>query len=183
MCTTPCAVALREKNNYADLTGLARIRWVTKVSGFMRSGQSSSWVTERGWSAITPTDIDPRLAAKRFLAGRRPLAAARHRRGCHEGEHRRQTDLGKVDEIGFVDLVPGSWSRPWRLDRCRDNRGLWQIHQTVNFGGERLPSETRRSLSSHNRTPVPASSPARTTVPSSKSRPTSVTPCGTRRGG
>src|ERR1700730_17860860 len=33
-CTTPCAVALREKNNYADLTGLARIRWVTKVSGF-----------------------------------------------------------------------------------------------------------------------------------------------------
>src|SRR3989442_6287483 len=33
-CTTPCAVALREKNNYGDLTGLARIRWVTKVSGF-----------------------------------------------------------------------------------------------------------------------------------------------------
>src|SRR5216110_1603108 len=34
MCTTPCAIALRDKNNYADLTGLARIRWVTKVSGF-----------------------------------------------------------------------------------------------------------------------------------------------------
>src|SRR5207249_2031969 len=34
MCTTPCAVALRDRNNYADLTGLARIRWVTKVSGF-----------------------------------------------------------------------------------------------------------------------------------------------------
>src|SRR5216684_2942422 len=33
-CTTPCAVALRDKNNYGDLTGLARIRWVTKVSGF-----------------------------------------------------------------------------------------------------------------------------------------------------
>src|ERR1700694_5172928 len=31
-CATPCAVALREKNNYGDLTGLARIRWVTKVS-------------------------------------------------------------------------------------------------------------------------------------------------------
>jgi len=34
LCTTPCAVALRDKNNYGDLTGLARIRWVTKVSGF-----------------------------------------------------------------------------------------------------------------------------------------------------
>ena len=33
-CTTPCAVSLRDKNNYADLTGLARIRWLTKVSGF-----------------------------------------------------------------------------------------------------------------------------------------------------
>src|SRR3954469_17829677 len=34
MCTTPCAVSLRDKNNMADLTGLARIRWVTKMSGF-----------------------------------------------------------------------------------------------------------------------------------------------------
>src|SRR5437868_2632302 len=33
MCTTPCAIALRDKNNMADLTGLARIRWVTKMSG------------------------------------------------------------------------------------------------------------------------------------------------------
>ena len=32
-CST-CAVAFREKNNFADLSGLARIRWVTKMSGF-----------------------------------------------------------------------------------------------------------------------------------------------------
>jgi hypothetical protein len=36
MCTSPCAIALRDKNNMADLTGLARIRWVTKMSGFTR---------------------------------------------------------------------------------------------------------------------------------------------------
>src|SRR5260221_8070342 len=30
MCTSPCAVALRDKANMADLTGLARIRWTTK---------------------------------------------------------------------------------------------------------------------------------------------------------
>ena len=34
LCATPCAVALRDRNNYGDLTGLARIRWVTKTSGF-----------------------------------------------------------------------------------------------------------------------------------------------------
>ena len=28
------AATLRDKNNYVDLTGLARIRWVTRVSGF-----------------------------------------------------------------------------------------------------------------------------------------------------
>ncbi len=33
-CATPCAAALRDKNNYADLSGLGRVRWVTKVSGF-----------------------------------------------------------------------------------------------------------------------------------------------------
>src|SRR5215475_4621643 len=34
MCTSPCAIALRDKTNMADLTGLARIRWTTKMSGF-----------------------------------------------------------------------------------------------------------------------------------------------------
>jgi hypothetical protein len=34
MCSTPCAVAFRDKNNFADVSGLARIKWVTKVSGF-----------------------------------------------------------------------------------------------------------------------------------------------------
>ncbi len=34
LCTSPVAVALRDKDNYVDLTGLARVRWETKVSGF-----------------------------------------------------------------------------------------------------------------------------------------------------
>src|SRR5271170_7728386 len=34
LATSPVAVALRDKGNYVDLTGLARIRWQTKVSGF-----------------------------------------------------------------------------------------------------------------------------------------------------
>ena len=34
LCPNACGLTLKDKNNYADLTGLARIRWVTKVSGF-----------------------------------------------------------------------------------------------------------------------------------------------------
>src|SRR5215510_12157785 len=34
LCTSPCGATLRDKTNYADLTGLARMRWVTKMSGF-----------------------------------------------------------------------------------------------------------------------------------------------------
>src|SRR5215208_4039659 len=34
LCTTPCAAALKDKNSYVDLSGLGRIRWITKTSGF-----------------------------------------------------------------------------------------------------------------------------------------------------
>jgi hypothetical protein len=34
VCATPVAVTLRDRANFVDLTGLARIRWVTRVSGF-----------------------------------------------------------------------------------------------------------------------------------------------------
>src|SRR5215475_14163370 len=34
MCTTPFAATLRDKNNYVDLTGLAKVRWTTRASGF-----------------------------------------------------------------------------------------------------------------------------------------------------
>ena len=33
-CLTPCAVALRNKTDYANLTGQARVRWRTRQSGF-----------------------------------------------------------------------------------------------------------------------------------------------------
>jgi hypothetical protein len=34
MCTTPFAATLRDKDNYVDLTGLAKVRWTTRASGF-----------------------------------------------------------------------------------------------------------------------------------------------------
>jgi hypothetical protein len=112
MCTTPCAVALREKNNYADLTGLARIRWVTKVSGFHQvrpivkladgtwlvgdhtDGSTADWLQ----SDFSLTDV-------RWL--RLDITAV-----VTKGNVVEKPDMSKVDEIGFVDLLPGSGHGP-----------------------------------------------------------------------
>lgn len=112
LCTAPAALALRDKDNYVDLTGLARIRWETKVSGFHKvhpivkladgtwlvgdqaDGSIVDWhdnefsISEVRWMKI---DINKVLTRGNFV------------------EH---PDLSKVDEIGFADLLPGSGHGP-----------------------------------------------------------------------
>ena len=112
MCTTPCAVALREKNNYVDLTGLARIRWVTKVSGFHQVRPIVK-LGDGTWLAGDHTDgstVD-------WLQSEFSLADVRWLRldinvVVTKGNIVDKPDLSKVDEIGFVDLVPGSGHGP-----------------------------------------------------------------------
>ena len=112
MCTTPCAVAFRDKNNVADLSGLARIKWVTKVSGFHHvrpivkladgtwlvgdhsDGSTVDWLTsefslaEVRWLQLDITNI------------------------VTKGNVVEKPDLTRVDEIGFADLIPGSGHGP-----------------------------------------------------------------------
>ena len=112
MCTSPCAVAFREKTNFADLTGLGRIRWNTKMSGFHQvrpivkladgtwlvgdraDGSTKDWLT----SEISFADL-------RWLK----LDIARV---VTTGNFVDKVDLSKVDEIGFADLMPSSGHGP-----------------------------------------------------------------------
>jgi len=108
LCSTPCAVAFREKSNFADLSGLARIRWVTKMSGFHQvrpivkladgtwlvgdhaDGSTADWLT----SEIALADVRwLRLDINNVVT---------------KGTFVDKPDLSKVDEIGFADLTPGS---------------------------------------------------------------------------
>jgi hypothetical protein len=107
-CTSPCAVAFRDKTNYADLTGLARIRWNTKMSGFHQirpivkladgtwligdkpDGATTDWIV----SEISFADV-------RWL--RLDIAGV-----LTKGTLLDKVDLSRVDEIGFADLMPGS---------------------------------------------------------------------------
>ena len=98
LCTTPCAVALRDKNNFADLTGLARMRWVTKngtwLVGDHSDGSVADWhVSEFNLSEVRwlKLDIERVVTTGNFVD---------------------KPDLSKVDEIGFADLIPGSGHGP-----------------------------------------------------------------------
>lgn len=109
LCTNNCAITLRDKKNNVDLTGLATIRWRTKVTGFHQlhpivkladgtwlvgdhaAGFSSDWVE----SQIQLADVRwRRLDIQDVVEGR--------------GEDWvEKPDLSRVEEIGFTELMRG----------------------------------------------------------------------------
>jgi hypothetical protein len=108
LTTGPTAATLRDKNNYVDLSGLGRIRWQTKASGFHQvrpvlkladgtmlvgdhiDGTFTDWLTtevtiaDTHWVKLDPTRV------------------------VTVGGWVEHPDLTKVDEVGFADLMPGS---------------------------------------------------------------------------
>lgn len=108
-CTANWAVSLRDKDSFADLTGLAKVRWRSKQAGFrqlrlilkLASGQ---WII--GDQGDGPS-VDWRLSE--FNIG-----DLRWRRldikTVVEGAPVDKPDLSRVDEIGWTDLMPGGGS-------------------------------------------------------------------------
>jgi hypothetical protein len=112
MCPSACAMTLRDKTNFADLTGLARIKWLTKVSGFhvvrpvVRLADGTMLVGDHTHGST----VD-------WLTDEFSLSEVRWRRLDPErvvtvGDWVANPDLSKVDEIGFADLLPGSGHGP-----------------------------------------------------------------------
>ena len=107
-CTTPCAVALRDKTNFADLSGLARIRWNTKTSGFHQVRPALK-LADGTWVVGDRADGSTRdwLFTEFNLADVRWLRLDIER-VVTTGNILTNVDLSKIDEIGFADLMPGS---------------------------------------------------------------------------
>jgi hypothetical protein len=111
-CSTPCAAALRDKNNYADLSGLGRIRWVTKVSGFHQVRPilklaDGTWLVGDHTDGSTADWLQSEFSLADVHWLRLDVNAV-----VTKGNIVDKPDLSKVDEIGFVDLVPGSGHGP-----------------------------------------------------------------------
>jgi hypothetical protein len=106
MVTSPVAVTLRDRNNYIDLTGLARLRWITRTQslhvlhpvvkladGTLLAGshtistdgeylESEVAFGNQHWFKLDPQKVVTTVEVK-------------------------NPDLSRVDEIGWVDLMPG----------------------------------------------------------------------------
>jgi hypothetical protein len=112
LCTSPCGLALRNKESLADLTGVARIRWTTKMSGYHQIRPIVK-LTDGTWLAADRTDGSTRdwMVSELFFADLHwmKLDIARAVTTGTTVEH---PDLSKVDQIGFVDLMPGSGHGP-----------------------------------------------------------------------
>src|SRR5262245_5233143 len=108
MCTTPCAVALRHKTQMADLSGLARMRWNTKVSGFHQIRPIVK-LADGTWLVGDRTDGTVRdYLYTEFSFADVKWMKLDITRAVTTGSVLDKVDLSKVDEIGFVDLMPGS---------------------------------------------------------------------------
>jgi hypothetical protein len=112
LCATPCAVALRDRNNYGDLTGLARMRWVTKVSGFHQVRPivklaDGTWLVGDHADGSTVDWLQSEFAISEVHWLRLDINTV-----VTKGNIVDKPDLSRVDEIGFVDLTPGSGHGP-----------------------------------------------------------------------
>ncbi len=112
LCASPCGVAFRHKQSYVDLTGLASIKWTTKVSGLhairpVVKLADGTWLVADQASGSTVGWLESELAfaSMRWLNLDADQAVTK-------GTWVEHPDLHRVDEVGFVDLMPGSGHGP-----------------------------------------------------------------------
>ena len=117
MCTAPVAATVRDKNNFVDLTGLAKVRWITRASGFHQvrpvvkladgtflvgdhtdASTTTFLESEFSFTGLRWIKLDPERVVTTGVYG--PVGEA-----SSWVEH---PDLSKVDEVGFADLMPGT---------------------------------------------------------------------------
>ncbi|HEX4133950.1 MAG TPA: hypothetical protein VHY84_04940 [Bryobacteraceae bacterium] len=117
MCTTPFAGTLRDKDNYVDLTGLAKIRWTTRASGFhavrpLIKLMDGTFLVGDHADASTTTFLESEFtfAGLRWmkLDVDRVVTVGRYGPVGEASSWADTPNLSKVDEVGFVDLIPGS---------------------------------------------------------------------------
>jgi hypothetical protein len=108
LCASSCALALSHKDSYVDLTGKAKIRWYTKVSGFHQVRPvlklaDGTWLIGDHVDANTFDYLESEFypSQVRWLKLDMPKVQTK-------GTLLEKVDLSKVDAVGFADLTPGS---------------------------------------------------------------------------
>ena len=112
VCLSPVAVTLRDTGNYVDLTGLAKMGWVTRTSGF-HVVRPLLKLADATWLVGDYTEGAPSANSTLFLQSEFAISSIRWLRldidrVVTRGTWVEKPDLSKVDEVGFADLTPGS---------------------------------------------------------------------------
>lgn len=128
-CTTACAVALRDKTNFVDITGLARMKWLSKMSGYhavrpIVKLANGTWLIG---DHADDNNVDW-LTHEFSFQGMRWLTLD-IARVVTTGTWVANPDLTKIDEIGFADLTPGSGH----------GAGGWSDVATIEVYGKPVP--------------------------------------------
>jgi len=108
LCSPACAVAFRHKDSFVDLTGKAKMRWLVKTSGFHQVRPilklaNGTWLVGDFADAYTYD-----FHQSEFFFGDVHWMRIDMETQSTKGALLDKVDLSKVDEIGFVDLTPGS---------------------------------------------------------------------------
>ena len=106
LTATPTAVTLRDRSNYFDLTGLARMRWIIRTIS-LHTVHPVLRLADGTLLAGSHSDS----TAEEFLQSEVAFQSQRWFKLDPEkvviGVEVKNPDLSKVDEIGFADLMPG----------------------------------------------------------------------------
>ncbi len=112
-CKTPCAATFRDKDNFADLSGLAKIAWRVKYQGFhnlrpvLKLADGTYLVgdlTDVGYTVDWHVKEFSMADLRWRVLEMEPYIMT----STKKSNWITNPDLSKVDEIGFVDLMPGS---------------------------------------------------------------------------
>ena len=108
LCAPSCAVTLKNRASFVDLSGKARMKWFAKVSGFHEIRPvvklaDGTWLVGNFADSYTFDyhEVEFHFADVRWM--RLDIESL-----TTKGALLDKVDLSKIDEIGFVDLTPGS---------------------------------------------------------------------------
>ena len=108
LCTNVCAAALRDKDNYVDLSGFGKIRWYVKVSG-LHLLHPIIKLANGDWLLGEHADANQYdILVSEFTLSESRWIKFDPDRVVTVGRWLDKVDLTKVDEVGFTDLMPGS---------------------------------------------------------------------------
>jgi len=110
----PFAITFRHKTNLLDLSGLAKIRWATKTSGFhvvrpvVKLADGSMFVGDVASESVAMMLVTEFPVATVRWAKLDPMKVVTLGSPGPNNQIWTTPDLTKVDEVGFADLIPGS---------------------------------------------------------------------------